>query len=232
MARSRPPGSVQEALGALTIGEGYLVRGDGVAVALIDLTPPDLRLHDATSLARLLEAATHVFSTCPDRCSLLTMAVPLDYAPLIQTLTAAQQRAPDFRSYAILGALTDALQHAWAALGQLRTVRWVIAVPSVAPETPPSGMWGELRPAALVGQVTRLPGDPVTEALTRARRLAGQFATLGLEPAPTLMSAPAIRRMLRAALDPVAAESQQALTAVAAPRPLQVVAPEVSHATR
>ena len=70
--RTRPAASVQEALGSITIGEGYLLRADGVAVALIDLTPPDLRLHDASSLARLLDAYTHVLCTCPDRCSLLT----------------------------------------------------------------------------------------------------------------------------------------------------------------
>lgn len=230
--RTRYTASVQEALGSITIGEGYLLRADGVAVVLIDLTPPDLRLHDASSLARLLDAYTHVLCTCPDRCSLLTMAVPLDITPLIQTLGAAQQRAPDFRSYAILGALTDSLQHAWAALVHLRTVRWVVAVPSVAPETPPAGMWGELLPSAIAGQVTRLPGDPVSEALTRARRLLGQLATLGVEPGPALLPAAAIRLLLRAALDPVAAESQQQLTALDAPRPLQAAAPEAPHVRR
>ncbi len=230
--RARPTASVQEALGNITVGEGYLLRADGVAVALIDLTPPDLRLHDATSLERLLDAYTHVLCTCSDRCSLLTMAVPLDITPLIQTLSAAQQRAPDFRSYAILGALTDSLHHSWAALVHLRTVRWIIAVPSVAPETPPAGMWGELLPTTIVGQITRLSGDPVSEALTRARRLLGQLATLGIEPAPALLPAAAIRLLLRAALDPIAAESQQQLTALDAPRPLQAAAQEVLRGRR
>jgi hypothetical protein len=229
MARLRPTASVQEALGSLTIGAGYVLRADGVAVALLDLTPPDLRLHDADSLARLLDAYTHVLATCPDRCSLLTMAVPLDSSPLIQTLSAAQQRAPDFQSYTILGALTDSLQHTWAALVPIRTVRWVVTVPSVAPEVPPSGMWGELLPTAIVGQVSRLPGDPVTEALTRARRLLGQLAMLGVEPAPTLLSAGAIRLLLRTALDPVAADSQQQLSALDGPRPLQLTTEEVPH---
>lgn len=160
------------------------------------------------------------------------MAVPLDITPLIQTLTAAQQRAPDFRSYAILGALTDSLHHSWAALVHLRAVRWVVAVPSVAPEIPPSGTWGEMLPASMVGQITRLHGDPVSEALTRARRLLGQLATLGIEPGPTLLPATAIRLLLWAALDPIAAESQPPLTALDAPRPLQAAAPEVSHGRR
>lgn len=227
--RARQTASVQEALGNITIGDGYLVRADGVAVALIDLTPPDLRLHDASSLERLLDAYTHVLCTCPDRCSLLTMAVPLDITPLIQTLTTAQQRAPDFRSYAILGALTDSLHHSWAALVHLRAVRWIVAVPSVAPETPPSGTWGELLPASIVGQITRLHGDPVSEALTRARRLLGQLATLGIEPGPTLLPTTAIRLLLRAALDPIAAESQQQLSALDAPRLLQAHALEATY---
>jgi hypothetical protein len=229
--RTRPTASVQEALGMITIGEGYLVRADGVAVALIALTPPDLRLHDADSLAHLLDAYAQVLRACPDRCSLLTMAVPLDITPLIQTLTAAQQRAPDFQSYAILGALTDSLQHAWAALVHLRTVRWVVAVPAVAPETPPSGTWGELLPASIVGQLTRLPGNPVSEALTRARRLLGQLATLGIEPAPTLLPASAIRMLVRAALDPIATEGQP-LTTLATPRPLQTLAGDPADGRR
>jgi hypothetical protein len=212
-------------MGSITIGEGYLLRADGVAVALIDLTPPDLRLHDASSLARLLDAYTHVLCTCPDRCSLLTMAVPLDITPLIQTLGGAQQRAPDFQSYAILGALTDWLTHAWASLMHLRAVRWIVTVPSIAPELPPSGTWGELLPAEIVGQTTRLAGDPVEEALSRARRLLSQFAALGMEPPPRLLRPDEIRALLRVALDPVAGESQQQRS-LAAPRLIQVVEEE------
>lgn len=228
---ARPSASAQEALGNLTIGEGYLLRADGVAVALIDLTPPDLRLHDAASLERLLEHYAQVLRACPDRCSLLTTAVPLDISPLLQTLTQAQTRAPDIGSYTVLSAMTDWLHLAWSGLVHLRAVRWMVAVPSVAPEVPPAGTWGELLPTAIVGQTVRLPGDPVTEALTRARRLLGQLATLGIEPAPTLIPAATIRQLVRAALDPIAAEGQQ-LTALDAPRPLQIVATEGRHVRR
>lgn len=227
--RAHPLASAQEALGNLTIGEGYLLRADGVAVALIDLTPPDLRLHDAASLERLLEHYAQVLQACPDRCSLLTTAVPLDISPLLQTLTQAQTRAPDIGSYTILSALTDWLHLAWSGLVHMRTVRWMVAVPSVAPEVPPAGTWGELLPTTIVGQTIRLTGDPVTEALTRARRLLGQFATLGIEPVPSLLPAAAIRLLLRAALDPIAAEGQQQITTIEAPRPLQVVAPENAY---
>ncbi|NCC93030.1 MAG: hypothetical protein EOM10_07070 [Opitutae bacterium] len=209
----------------LTIGDGYLLRSDQVAVALIELTPPDLRLYDTEALTRLLDMYRQVLQTCPDRCSLATFALPLTITPLIQTLGAAQQRAPDFQSYAILGALTDWLTHAWASLLHVRTVRWIVTVPSVEPETPPAGTWGELLPAALVGQTTRCAGDPVEAAVTRARRLVSQFAGLGMEPPPRLLSADAIRALLRLALDPVAGESHQQGN-LAAPRLIQVVQEE------
>ncbi len=221
MARMRPTGAVQAVLGGVTIGDGYLLRRDQVAVALIEVTPPDLRLYDTDALTRLLETYREVLRVCPDRWMLTTLAQPLTITPLLQTLHAAQQRAPDFQSYAILGALTDWLHHAWSALSQLRTVRWIVAVPSVAPELPPPGTWGELLPAAIVGQTTRLPGDPVAEALTRARRLLSQLAMLGLEPPPRLLAAAEIRALLRAALDPVADESQQQRS-LAAPRLVQI----------
>jgi hypothetical protein len=225
VTRLRQTGSVQDALGALTIGDGYVLRSDRVAVALIELTPPDLRLYDTDSLTRLLDMYREVLRACPDRCSLATFALPLTITPLIQTLGGAHQRAPDFQSYTILGALTDWLTHAWSALMHLRTVRWVVTVPSVAPETPPSGTWGELLPAEIVGQTTRLSGDPVEEALTRARRLLNQFAVLGMEPPPRLLHADEIRALLRLALDPVAGESQQQ-PGLAAPRLIQVVQEE------
>jgi hypothetical protein len=80
---------VQDSLGALTIGDGYLLRSDRVAVALIELTPPDLRLYDTDSLTRLLGMYSDVLKTCPDRCSLATFALPLTITPLIQTLGGA-----------------------------------------------------------------------------------------------------------------------------------------------
>lgn len=223
--RLRPFASLQDALGNIVVGEGYVLRDDNVAVALLELTPPDLRLYDADSLARLLEAYTNVLRICPDRCSLLTFAVPLDIQPLIRTLAQAQHNAADVRSYIILGALSDWMNLTWSALLHLRSVRWLVAVPSVAPETPPSGTWGELLPTAIVGQTTRLAGDPVAEALTRAHRLLGQFALLGIEPAPRLLPASSIRSLLRSAFDPVGWEGDQRHTIDLA-RPFQVAAPE------
>ena len=44
MVRPRHHASLQEALGLLAIGDGYLLRSDRVAVALFEVTPPDLRL--------------------------------------------------------------------------------------------------------------------------------------------------------------------------------------------
>jgi hypothetical protein len=207
MLRSRHTGSVQEAIGVTSIGDGYLLRSDRVAVALIELTPPDLRLYDTDSLLRLLGMYRDVLRACPDRCSLATFALPLDITPLIAQLGHAQQRAPDFQSYALLGALSDWLGHAWSSLLHLRAVRWIVSLPSIAPESPPPGTWGELLPAAIAGQTSRLEGDPVDEALSRARRLLGQFALLGIEPPPRLLRADEIRALLRDTLDPIAGES-------------------------
>ncbi len=229
MVRPRHHASLQEALGLLAIGDGYLLRSDRVAVALFEVTPPDLRLLDGDSLAQLLERITEILRTCSDRSSLATFAVPLSIAPLIQRLRTTQQCAPDFQSYAILGALSDWLTHAWSSLHHLRAVRWIIAVPSLAPEHPPSGPWGALVPSAIAEQTLRLDGDPIEEALTRARRLCNQFAGLGLEPPPQLLRADEIRALLRMALDPIAAEHQQYRSFVA-PRPLHVVAGSPHHA--
>lgn len=213
--------SLQDALGILAIGDGYLLRSDRVAVALFEVTPPDLRLLDTDSLIRLLDRYAEILRVCPDRVSLATFAVPLSIAPLREKLRTTQQRAPDFQSYAVLGALADWLDHAWSSLHHLRSVRWIIALPSLDPELPPSGPWGELLPAALVGQTLRLDGDPIEEAMTRAQRLLNQFATLGLEPPPRMLRPDEIRALLRMALDPIADEGYRSLVA---PRPIQVIA--------
>lgn len=214
--------SVHDELGIAAVGDGYVLRRDGVATALVTLTPPDLRLYDADSLQWLLDAYTEVLRAIPDRMSLITLSLPLDVSPLIHTLDTAQQRAPDMHSYAILGALSDWLRHAWSTLLHLRTVQWLIAVPSVAPETPPAGTWGEIQPAHIAGTITKLPGDPIEEALLRARRIIGQLATLGIEPGPRLLTADEIRHVLRIAMDPIAHERLPLRGRVHAPRPLQV----------
>jgi hypothetical protein len=219
---------VQDALGIATIGDGYILRNDGVAVGLAELTPPDLHLHDEHSLAALLDAYEAVLRASGERMILCSYAVPPDLRPLLTTLTAAQQRAADFISFTVLNALTDFLALTLRVLATIPTVRWVLAVPSVMPELPPRGTWGELSPAALIGQSQKLRGDPVLEALTRTRRLVGALAALGTEPPPRLLSAAEITSLLALALDPIRAQAHPASLLMSHARPLQTTEPEPS----
>jgi hypothetical protein len=213
--------SVQDALAIAAIGDGYVLRDDGVAVGLAEITPPDLRLHDDTSLELLLDTYETILRSSGERIMLCSYAVPADIRPLLTTLATAQARASDFVSWTVLTALTDFLTGALRALARIPTVRWVLAVPSVAPETPPRGTWGEVYPSTVVGTLTRLNGDPITEALTRTRRLVGALAALGTEPPPRLLSACEIRALLFLALDPIRAQSQPLVMTDAA-RPLRM----------
>jgi hypothetical protein len=199
--------TVQDALGVATIGDGYVLRDDGVVVGLAELTPPDLRLHDDHTLALLLDAYESVLRSSSERMMLCSYAVPSDIRPLLATLAAAERRASDFVSYAVFEALTTSLMGAQRALVTLPMVRWILAVPSVAPETPPRGAWGELFPAAIIGTLDRLHGDPIAEALARTRRLVGALAALGAEPPPRLLAAHEITTLLALALDPIRTQS-------------------------
>ena len=200
--------TVQDALGIAAIGEGYVLRDNGIAVGLAELTPPDLRMHDEQTLALLLDAYESVLRSSGERMMLCSYAVPSDIRPLLATLAAAERRASDFVSYAVFEALTTSLTGAQRALATLPTVRWILCVPSVAPELPPRGSWGELFPAAIVGTQERLNGDPIGEALGRTRRLVGALAALSTEPPPRLLSANEITALLALALDPIRAQTQ------------------------
>jgi hypothetical protein len=200
--------TVQDALGIAAIGDGYVLRADGIAVGLAELTPPDLRLHDDTTLALLLDAYEAVLRSSGERMLLYTYATPTDMRPLLSTLAVAEQRASDFVSFTVFDALSTTLLSTQRALAALPTVRWILAVPSAAPETPPRGSWGELLPGAIVGTLERLNGDPIAEALGRTRRLIGALATLGTEPPPRLLTAPEITALLTHTLDPIGMRAQ------------------------
>ena len=203
--------TVQDALGIAAIGDGYILRDDGVAVGLAEVTPPDLRSHDDQTLALLLDAYESVLRSNGERMLFYSYAVPSDIRPLLATLMAAERRATDFVSYTVFEALTTSLMGAQRALAALPTVRWILAVPSVAPETPPRGSWGELSPAAIVGTLERLSGDPVAEALSRTRRLIGALTALGTEPPPRQLAAAEITALLTQALDPIRVQAHPLL---------------------
>lgn len=216
--------SVQDAVGIAAIGDGYLLRDDGVAVGLAELTPPDLHMHDDTSLQIFLNDYTTLLRSSGDRMLLYTYAVAPDLRPILKTLAEGISRAPDELSFAVLRALSDFLEGAQRATSATPTVRWILAIPTVVPETPPRGTWGELQPASLVGQMVPLSGDPVEEALVRIRRAVGQFAELGMEPRPHLLSASEIRVLMALALDPVRLRMHP-LSGAHAPCPLQLTDP-------
>lgn len=204
--QARALGSVQHDLGIASIGDGYLVRTDGIAVGVIDATPPDLRLYDEDAIAALMASITDVLLRSSDRCHWHTIALPVDITPLLETLRTAHQNAPDFHSYAILGSMIDWIDHAWSVLTHVRAIRWLITMPTTLPEQPPAGTWGELTPEAIIGHPISVEGNPREEALLRAQRMLNQLAAIGIEPQPRLASAATIRALVRIALDPIAHE--------------------------
>jgi hypothetical protein len=198
--------TVQDLIGVATVGDGYVLRTDGIAVGLAELTPPDLRLYDEAALSVLLAAYEQVLRSSGERMSLHTYTVAPDPRPLLASIAAAHEQASDFTSYQTLRTLQAMLDAALRAQAALPSVRWILAVPSIKPEEPPAGTWGELYPSAIVGQLEPLPGDPIAEVLARTRRLVGALSGLGFEPPPRLLSAAEISALGWASLDPISAQ--------------------------
>ena len=215
-----PHTSIQDIIGVAMVGDGYVLRTDGIAVGIAELTPPDLRLSDDTTLEALLVAYEQVLRGSGERLHLHTYAVAPDSRPLLTRIAAAHERARDFTSYQTLRTMQAMLERALRAQAAVPTVRWILAVPSVRPEEPPLGTWGELYPSAIVGRLTPLPGDPVTEALTRTRRLIGALRALGVEPPPRLLNATEISTLGWASLDPISAQLAPRTFTDPLPRPL------------
>jgi hypothetical protein len=215
--------SVQDLMGVASVGDGYVLRTDGIAVGIAELTPPDLRLVDDTTLEALLGAYEHVLRGSGERLHLHTYAVAPDSRPLLSSIGAALERARDFTSYQTLRTLQAMLDAALRAQASLPSVRWILTVPSVKPEEPPLGNWGELSPAALLGRPAPLPGHPVALALTRTRRLIGALSALEVEPPPRLLSAAEISALGWASLDPIGAQLAPRHFTDSTPRPLPIL---------
>src|SRR3954471_5941609 len=132
----QPSATVQDLIGVSAVGDGYVLRTDGIAVGIAELTPPDLRLHDATALEAVLAAYEQALRTSGERLHLHTYAVAPDPRPLFTAIAAAQERARDFTSYQTLRTLHSMLTTALRAQATLPTVRWILTVPSVKPEQP------------------------------------------------------------------------------------------------
>jgi len=214
--------SVQDLIGVAAVGDGYVLRTDGIAVGVAELTPPDLRLYDEAALAALLAAYEQVLRSSGERLHLHTYAVAPDLRPLLATIATALDRARDYTSYQTLRTMQAQFDTALRAQATLPTVRWILTVPSIKPEEPPPGMWSELSPAVLAGQLAPLPGDPITAALTRTRRIVGALTALGIEPPARLLSAAEISALGWASLDPISAQLAPRTFTEPTPRPLQL----------
>lgn len=228
MSRRTASTLTQEALGLQAVGAGYLLRSDGVAVALLELTPPDADLLAAEALAQLLAAYTRMLAAATDRLHLLTVTVPPDPRHLLARWAQARAAAPDYPSFTILDGMYDLLQIASQAATVPPVVRWIAAYPSLAPERPPRGTWGELHRREIVGPRVRRqePAAAIAQALQAAQRGLGMWQALGLEPAPRLLGADAIVQLLALTLDPVRTLSRPVPITAGAATLLQVRDPD------
>jgi hypothetical protein len=80
-------------------------------------------------------------------------------------------------------------------------------------------------PPCDVSALTLLPGDLVTAALTRIRRIVGALTALGIEPPPRLLSAAQTSALGWASLDPIGAQLAPRRFVEPTPRPLATVMP-------
>ena len=197
-------GDVTAAIGVARIGDGYVLRTDGVAVGLAELTPPDMRLLDDAALAALLAQYTAALARMPDRFLLYTYATPPDMRPLLARMRAAAAAAPDVTGHLVLEALALTVERLAQAAAHTPMVRWILAAPTEAPDDAAPGMWSDLAPPP---PARPLPGDAPAEAVRRIQRLIGMFAALGVEPPPRRLRAGEIRDLLRMGLDPIGAHA-------------------------
>jgi hypothetical protein len=195
-------GDVTAAIGVARIGDGYVLRTDGVAVGLAELTPPDMRLLDDAALAALLAQYTAALARMPDRFLLYTYATPPDMRPLLARMRAAAAAAPDLTGHLVLETLALTVERLAQAAAHTPVVRWILAAPTEAPDDAAPGMWSDLAPPP---PPRALPGDAPADALRRIRRLIGMFAALGVEPPPRRLRAGDIRDLLRMGFDPIGA---------------------------
>jgi len=201
-------GDVTAAIGVARIGDGYVLRTDGVAVGLAELTPPDMRLLDDAALAALLAQYTAALARMPDRFLLYTYAMPPDMRPLLARMRAAAAAAPDVTGHMVLESLALTVERLAQAAAHTPMVRWILAAPTEVPDDAAPGVWSDLAPPP---PARPLPGDAPAAALRRIQRLIGMFAALGVEPPPRRLRAGEIRDLLRMGLDPIGAHTGAAM---------------------
>lgn len=188
-------------IGVAQIGEGYLLRTDGVAVGLAELTPPDLRLLDDRACSALLARYAAILQASQERFLLYTYAVPPGIRPVVQRMRAAAAAAPDVTGYLVLETLGLAVEQMAQAAAQNPMVRWILAVPTEEPDLTMPGLWSDLAPAPPPPRPQA--GAGARDAVQRVQRLLSALSTLEIEPPPRLLSAGDIRDLVRLGFDPI-----------------------------
>lgn len=210
-------GRLEDELGIVAIGPGYLIRRDGHAVGIIELTPPDPRVHDAATLLRIIQEYERAIMALQVRMHWYTIALPPDVRPVVQTLRQVQQQAPDLTSYLVLGALADDLQQMTVQVTE-RMVRWILAISTEEPETPTDGLLADINPLPPPGHPPKEEVRPLIAGLVqRAVGLLRLFGDQNVRP----LSASEIRRLLALMFDPIAWESVGYALEADAARPIQ-----------
>jgi hypothetical protein len=199
----RQHGRLADEIGIVTIADGYVVRRDGHATGLIEVTPPDMRVHDAAALERMIAEYEQVLMTLTCRITWYTLSAPPDVQPVVAALRAAQQRAPDMTSYLVLGALADDTQQA-AAATTIRLVRWIVAVSTEPPEEPPHGLWADLNP---LPPPIRGPKEAVGPQIEGLVQRAAALLRLFGDHTVRILDRAAIRALLTVMFDPIAWET-------------------------
>lgn len=207
-------------IGVAQIGEGYLLRTDGVAVGLAELTPPDLRLLDDRACSALLARYAAILQASQERFLLYTYAVPPGIRPVVQRMRAAAAAAPDVTGYLVLETLGLAVEQMAQAAAQNPMVRWILAVPTEEPDLTMPGLWSDLAPAAPPPRPQA--GAGARDAVQRVQRLLGALSTLEIEPPPRLLSAGDIRDLVRLGFDPIGVHAGVAALPASSPSLLDV----------
>lgn len=200
---SRSIGRLDDELGIAQLGPGYVVRRDGHAIGIIEIIPPDPRVHDSAALLRIIREYEGVLMALHVRTFWYTIALPPDVRPVVATLRQAQQQAPDLTSYLIIGALADDLQHTLLSAAD-RTVRWVMALSTEPPEEPPHGLLDDLNPYPPPTRPPKDPGSAAIEGLLQ--RALGMLRLFG-EHSVRVPTIAETRALLALMLDPVAWET-------------------------
>lgn len=189
------------------ITRGALLRSDGVAVGLVVGGAPawDLRARD--DCAQIGDAYQRVLCALETALDLYVLDQPPDLHDAIATLHACQGAHDHLLCADVLGAIAEYLTTLTQHNGsRAKQAIWAVAVPRGP--TPPRPVGWTL--AALLQrsptQVAQIGAAALAQAVDQARRLADALVALDGQPAPRLLEAEEIARLLYRCADPIRAQ--------------------------